>query len=118
MITIDKSSEPDATAALLKLKQKEQESERKARKQFKGLFDKKPGEISEVGAESEGGRDSDNAKGSGEATSAERDADTMGSRSRESEYAFEEERPGLLGRVWPSARRIFSSLGLNRCTIL
>ena len=95
-----------------------QESEKKARKQFKGLFDKKPGEISEVGAESEGGRDSDNTKGSGEATSAERDADTMGSRSRESEYAFEEERPGLLGRVWPSARRIFSSLGLNRCTIL
>lgn len=57
-------------------------------------------------------------KGSGEATSADRGADTKGSPSGESEYAFEEERPGLLGRVWPSARRIFSSLGLNRCTIL
>ena len=95
-----------------------QESERKARKQFKGLFDKKPGEISEVGAESEGGKDSDDAKGSGEGTSADRDGETKGGPSRESEYAFEEERLGLLGRVWPSARRIFSSLGLNRCTIL
>ncbi|CAL4922825.1 unnamed protein product [Urochloa decumbens] len=119
MITVDKSSEADATAALLKLKQKEQEAEKKARKQFKGLFDKNPGEISEVGAaESEGGKDSGDMKSSGEATSSDRDADTKGGPSGESEYAFEEERPGLLGRVWPSARRIFSSLGLNRCTIL
>ncbi|KAF5193827.1 Peptidyl-prolyl cis-trans isomerase pasticcino1 [Thalictrum thalictroides] len=51
MITVDKSSEPDATAALIKLKQKEQEVEKKAKKQFKGLFDKKPGEIAEVGAD-------------------------------------------------------------------
>ncbi|GKA57197.1 zinc finger BED domain-containing protein RICESLEEPER 2-like protein, partial [Tanacetum coccineum] len=49
MMTIDKSSEANAKAALLKLKQTEQEVEKKARKQFKGLFDKKPGEISEVG---------------------------------------------------------------------
>ncbi|KAG2325025.1 hypothetical protein Bca4012_039516 [Brassica carinata] len=51
MIKVDKSSEADATAALLKLKHKEQEAESKARKQFKGLFDKKPGEITEVGSE-------------------------------------------------------------------
>ncbi|CAN6829600.1 unnamed protein product [Brassica oleracea] len=51
MVKVDKSSEADATAALLKLKQKEQEAESKARKQFKGLFDKKPGEITEVGSE-------------------------------------------------------------------
>ncbi|CAH2064186.1 unnamed protein product [Thlaspi arvense] len=51
MIKVDKSSEADATAALLKLKQKEHEAESKARKQFKGLFDKKPGEITEVGSE-------------------------------------------------------------------
>lgn len=118
MITVDKSSEPDATAALLKLKQKEQEAEKKARKQFKGLFDKKPGEISEVGVESEGGKDAGGAKGSDEATIADRGANTMDSPNSESEYAFEEERPGLLGRLWPSARRIFSSLGMNRCTIL
>nr|CAB3495833.1 unnamed protein product [Digitaria exilis] len=118
MITVDKSSEPDATASLLKLKQKEQEAEKKARKQFKGLFDKKPGEISEVGVESDGGKDSGNDKRSGEGTNADREADTKGSPSGDSEYAFEEERPGLLGRLWPSGRRIFSSLGLNRCTIL
>ncbi|PWZ57196.1 hypothetical protein Zm00014a_017530 [Zea mays] len=118
MITVDKSSEPDATAALLKLKQKEQEAEKKARKQFKGLFDKKPGEISEVGVESEGGKDAGDARGSGEATSADRGANAVDSPTRESEYAFEEERPGLLGRLWPSARRIFSSVGINRCTIL
>ncbi|OEL36350.1 Peptidyl-prolyl cis-trans isomerase PASTICCINO1 [Dichanthelium oligosanthes] len=118
MIMVDKSSEPEAKAALLKLKQTEQETEKKARKQFKGLFDKKPGEISEVGVESVGGKDAGDTKSSGEATSADRDADAKGSQSAESEYAFEEERPGLLGRLWPSGRRIFSSLGLNRCTIL
>ncbi|EXB55867.1 Peptidyl-prolyl cis-trans isomerase PASTICCINO1 [Morus notabilis] len=55
MIKVDESSKPDAKAALLKLTQKEQEVERKARKQFKGLFDKKPGEISDVGTEDGGG---------------------------------------------------------------
>ncbi|KAJ1381590.1 Tetratricopeptide-like helical domain superfamily [Sesbania bispinosa] len=50
MMKVDKSTETDATAALLKLRQKEQEVEKKARKQFKGLFDKKPGEIAEAKA--------------------------------------------------------------------
>ncbi|AQL06408.1 Peptidyl-prolyl cis-trans isomerase PASTICCINO1 [Zea mays] len=119
MITIDKSSEQDATAALLKLKQKEQEAEKKARKQFKGLFDKKPGEISEVGVESDGGKDAGDARvNGGEATSADRGVNTNDSPTSESEYAFEEERPGLLGSLWPSARMIFSSLGMNRCAIL
>ncbi|KAF6995083.1 hypothetical protein CFC21_011650, partial [Triticum aestivum] len=117
MVTVDKSSEPDATAALVKLKQKEQEIEKKARKQFKGLFDKKPGEISEVGMESKNGGDT---AGSGEAvTSRDRDGSGKSSPpSAESDHAFDEEKPGLIGRIWPSARRIFSSLGLNRCTIL
>lgn len=119
MITVDKSSEPDATAALLKLKQREQEIEKKARKQFKGLFDKKPGEISEVGVESEGPKNAGYTAGSGEAvTSTDRDGSGKSSPRAEPDYAFEEERPGIIGRVWPSARRIFSSLGLNRCTIL
>uniref|UniRef100_A0ACD5XG21 Uncharacterized protein n=1 Tax=Avena sativa TaxID=4498 RepID=A0ACD5XG21_AVESA len=119
MIAVDKSSEPDATAALLKLKQKEQEIEKKARKQFKGLFDKKPGEISEVGAESEGAKNAGDKAVSGEAvTSTDRDGSEKPSPRAEPDYAFEEERPGLIGRIWPSARRIFSSLGLNRCTIL
>ncbi|KAM0842555.1 hypothetical protein ACQ4PT_058277 [Festuca glaucescens] len=119
MITVDKSSEPDATAALLKLKQREQEIEKKARKQFKGLFDKKPGEISEVGTESESAKNAgDTAGSSGPVTSTDRDGSRESSPRAEPDYAFEEERPGIIGRVWPSAKRIFSSLGLNRCTIL
>ncbi|XP_050382994.1 peptidyl-prolyl cis-trans isomerase PASTICCINO1 [Argentina anserina] len=59
MIQLDKSTEPDATAALLKVKQQEQGVEKKQRKQFKGLFDKKPGEISEVGTEEDGDKTAD-----------------------------------------------------------
>ncbi|BAF12096.1 peptidyl-prolyl cis-trans isomerase PASTICCINO1 [Oryza sativa Japonica Group] len=119
MIAVDKSSEPDATAALNKLKQTIQETEKKARKQFKGLFDKKPGEISEVGVGEPEGNKTDTT-GSGEAAStADRDTDAKEAIPRaDSGLAFEEERPGLLARIWPSASRIFSSLGLNRCTIL
>ncbi|CAM6085286.1 unnamed protein product [Calypogeia fissa] len=47
MIVLDKSSESDANAALVKLKKKEQEAALQARKQFKGLFDKKPGLLSQ-----------------------------------------------------------------------
>uniref|UniRef100_A0A0D9VUC3 peptidylprolyl isomerase n=1 Tax=Leersia perrieri TaxID=77586 RepID=A0A0D9VUC3_9ORYZ len=123
MMAVDKSSEPDATAALLKLKQTIQETEKKARKQFKGLFDKKPGEISEVGVvEPEVNKNASDATASAEsASSTDRDADATKAAAlprEDSELAFEEERPGLLGRIWPSASRIFSSLGLNRCTIL
>lgn len=119
MIAVDKSSEPDATAALNKLKQTIQETEKKARKQFKGLFDKKPGEISEVGVGEPEGNKTDTT-GSGEAAStADRDTDAKEAIPRaDSGLAFEEERPGLLARIWPSASRIFSSLGHNRCTIL
>eukprot|EP00250_Pteridium_aquilinum_P000485 c10528_g1_i1 orf=155-1990(-) len=50
MLTIDKLVESDVKAALSKLRRKQQEAEANARKQFKGLFDKKPGELSEVEA--------------------------------------------------------------------
>lgn len=48
MMKFDKSFEPDAKAALQKLKQREQEVARKAKKQFQGLFDKRPGEIADI----------------------------------------------------------------------
>ncbi|KAH9605321.1 hypothetical protein KSS87_022449 [Heliosperma pusillum] len=51
MMKVDKSSEADAKAALQKLKQREQEAARKAKKQFKGLFDKRPGEIADVSSD-------------------------------------------------------------------
>ncbi|XP_024532699.1 peptidyl-prolyl cis-trans isomerase PASTICCINO1 [Selaginella moellendorffii] len=46
MASTDKSSEADAKAALSTLKRKEQEANARVRKQFQGLFDKKPGELS------------------------------------------------------------------------
>ncbi|KAF3449037.1 hypothetical protein FNV43_RR09761 [Rhamnella rubrinervis] len=113
MIKLDKSSEPDATAALLKLKQKEQEIERKQRKQFKGLFDKKPGEISDAGTEEKADQitseDQENVK--------EEDADSNS--SDESREAVDDARQrGWFSLFWPSGSRIFSALGLQRCNIL
>ncbi|KAH7404870.1 hypothetical protein KP509_15G048000 [Ceratopteris richardii] len=46
MLIIDKTVESDVKAALAKLRKRQQEAEANARKQFKGLFDKKPGELS------------------------------------------------------------------------
>jgi len=142
MISIDKSSEPDATAALLKLKQKklvsydnllnstilqcmlmlakfllqEQEVEKKARKQFRGLFDKKPGEISEVGTETgEGGEGPDEQSQNSGSANRERGTKQL---DRKETLDYEVEEVGLLGRIWPTGRRIFTALGLNRCTIL
>ncbi|MCO5576182.1 hypothetical protein L7F22_029990 [Adiantum nelumboides] len=51
MLTIDKAVEADVKAALAKLRKKQQEAEVNARKQFKGLFDKKPGELSKADGE-------------------------------------------------------------------
>uniref|UniRef100_A0A7N0VHY8 peptidylprolyl isomerase n=1 Tax=Kalanchoe fedtschenkoi TaxID=63787 RepID=A0A7N0VHY8_KALFE len=112
MITVDKSSEPDAIAALAKLKQKELEVEKKARKQFKGLFDKKPGEIADV--------EVDKDKSAGE-NSIERSEDEVVSDGIESEGLLQAQAPprmGLFSRLWPSGRRLFTKLGVNRCTIL
>ncbi|TYJ96223.1 peptidyl-prolyl cis-trans isomerase PASTICCINO1 [Cucumis melo var. makuwa] len=111
----DKSSEADATAALLKLKQKEQEVEKKARKQFKGLFDKKPGEISEVG---DGDREERN---SGE-IQENSDKLEQNEDDKSSEFSDDSTTDGQprdwLSRFWPVGGRIFSALGLNRCSIL
>ncbi|XP_074589894.1 peptidyl-prolyl cis-trans isomerase PASTICCINO1-like isoform X2 [Curcuma longa] len=119
MMKVDKTAEPDATAALLKLKQKEQETEKKARKQFKGLFDKKPGEISEVGSDVKDGSTPDDSKPETQNTMLEKepgDKDHIDGNAAESMY--EPDRTGLLGRLWPSGRRIFAALGLNKCSIL
>ncbi|KAF7827724.1 peptidyl-prolyl cis-trans isomerase PASTICCINO1 [Senna tora] len=111
MIKVDKSSEPDATAALLKLKQKEQEVERKARKQFKGLFDKKPGEIAEV--------EQDKDEKTSERKEGEVKEDSDGTTSEDShESAPDAPQTGWFSRFWPT--RFLSSLGqqIQRCTIL
>ncbi|CAL1356551.1 unnamed protein product [Linum trigynum] len=112
MAKADKSSEPDSKAALQKLKQTKQEVERRARKQFGGLFDKKPGEIAEVGPEDEANEKEE------ESTSKEQHKDDEIEEEPLLEDAVEGPRPGLLHRLWPTGGRLFSALGLQRCTIL
>ncbi|KAL0347372.1 UNVERIFIED_CONTAM: Peptidyl-prolyl cis-trans isomerase PASTICCINO1 [Sesamum calycinum] len=110
MMTVDKSSESTAKAALLKLKKEEQEIHRRARQQFKGLFDKKPGEIAEAGGLDVGEKEPDQSH----------DRDAL---DGEKEHLLEATAPppartSLWSRLWPSGRRLFTSLGLDRCTIL
>ncbi|GAV65465.1 FKBP_C domain-containing protein/TPR_1 domain-containing protein/TPR_11 domain-containing protein [Cephalotus follicularis] len=114
MTKIDKSSEPDATAALLKLKQKEQEVKKKAQKQFKGLFDKKPGEIADVGSEN---RDQIINENENERSIGENDADEDVAEDFH-DAANDAPRMGLLYRLWPTGARLFSAIGLQRCSIL
>ncbi|RDX60238.1 Peptidyl-prolyl cis-trans isomerase PASTICCINO1, partial [Mucuna pruriens] len=114
MMKVDKSTESDATAALQKLKKKEQEVEKKDRKQFKGLFDKKPGEISEAKADKDGDQITSESQKDDEVHE-----DSDGTNSEDSHEAPPEpQRTGWFSFFWPSGRRFFESLGLNRCTIL
>ncbi|XP_056176967.1 peptidyl-prolyl cis-trans isomerase PASTICCINO1 [Syzygium oleosum] len=114
MTTIDKSSEPDATAALLKLKQKEQEVERKARRQFKGLFDKKPGEIAD--ARTEGTEEHD---GIVEAQTSDGEVEPGAESAREMHESEDAPpRMGWFSHFWPTGGRLFTALGLERCSIL
>uniref|UniRef100_A0A7N2KUM4 peptidylprolyl isomerase n=1 Tax=Quercus lobata TaxID=97700 RepID=A0A7N2KUM4_QUELO len=113
MMKVDKLSEADATAALLKLKQKEQEVEKKARKQFKGLFDKKPGEIAVAGSEDK--EDNDTGENPNNFDKEDSDADNS-EESREAEA--DADQMGWFSRIWPTGGRLFSALGLQRCSIL
>ncbi|KAK9123817.1 hypothetical protein Sjap_013419 [Stephania japonica] len=121
MPTIDKSSEPDAKAALQKLKQKQLEVEKKAKKQFKGLFDKNPGEISDAGAHPiDDNKAQDEGVLKAEEESHERERDNQkDSRLDEDEDLHEAEPPrrGLLSRLWPFSSSFFM-VGQQRCTIL
>ncbi|KAG6430648.1 hypothetical protein SASPL_108720 [Salvia splendens] len=108
MMSVDKSSEATANAALLKLKKEEQEIHERARQQFKGLFDKKPGEISEAG-----GKDLQEE--------APLDADDRDAINDDKEHLLEATAPpptSIWSRLWPNTRNLFTTLGLDRCTIL
>ncbi|KAI3910440.1 hypothetical protein MKX01_034834 [Papaver californicum] len=117
MITIDKSSESDATAALKKLKQKEQEVEMKAKKQFKGLFDKKPGEIADAGTGLGKDEKAKNDENFECGNNAAQDQEKEVKEEEEEEEAPQPQR-GLFSRIWPVGSRVFSALGLQRCSIL
>ncbi|KAK6120312.1 hypothetical protein DH2020_046003 [Rehmannia glutinosa] len=115
MMTLDESSKSTAKAALLKLKKEEQvgkqETHRRARQQFKGLFDKKPGEISEAGG-------SDLVQ---QVPDESHDGDDRDVSDGEKEHLLEAtapQRTSIWSRLWPSGRRLFTSIGLDRCTIL
>ncbi|OVA17744.1 Peptidyl-prolyl cis-trans isomerase [Macleaya cordata] len=114
MITIDKSLEPDATAALKKLKQKEQEVETKAKRQFKGLFDKKPGEIADVGTDTGNDEKAENENHK----SGDEAADSVEDEAEDVNEAAPPPPRGLFSRIWPVGSRLFSALGLQRCSIL
>ncbi|CAN7051890.1 unnamed protein product [Brassica rapa subsp. trilocularis] len=115
MIKVDKSSEADATAALLKLKQKEQEAESKARKQFKGLFDKKPGEITEVGSEIR------------EETRTIEEVDETKDNDGDDEETQEEENTATVSterkrkwseKAWPILKNVMVQIGIQLCVAL
>ncbi|XP_002528185.2 peptidyl-prolyl cis-trans isomerase PASTICCINO1 [Ricinus communis] len=113
MMKGDKSSEADAMAALQKLKQKKQEVERKVRKQFKGLFDKKPGEIADAGIHGTEERTvSENQKKDDQEDSDRIEEEAL------LQDAANAPRGGWFSHLWPTGRRLFSALGFQRCTIL
>ncbi|CAH9099970.1 unnamed protein product [Cuscuta europaea] len=106
MMSIDKSSESTSSAALMKLKKEEQEVHRRARKQFKGLFDKRPGEIAEADA--------------GDVVKIEKHEEGHETRSFLSAEAGIDQGADIPPRmgIVSKCRKLFESLGLNRCTIL
>lgn len=110
MISIDKSSETIAKAALLKLKKEEQDLHRKAKNQFKGLFDKKPGEISEVGIKEQD-------ENMGDSNENNEEDDLVGNEEN-IHQATAPTQMGFASQLFPKVRRLFTSFGLNRCTIL
>lgn len=80
------------------------------RKQFKGLFDKKPGEIAEAGTE-------DVDETAGEIHKNDDKEDSDGDHSDEShEIADDAPRTSWLSHLWP--RRLLAALGRPGCTIL
>lgn len=113
MIKVDKSSEADATAALLKLKQKEQEAESKARKQFKGLFDKRPGEITEVGSEireeSKTIEEVDETKDNDDDETLEEEGATTVSTERKRKWSE---------KAWPFLKNVMLQIGIQLGVVL
>jgi hypothetical protein len=89
-----------------------QEVERKARKQFKGLFDKKPGEIADV-------REAEEDHNTGEnQNNVDKDGSDTESSEESHEAAVDAGRRGWFSLFWPTGRGLFSGLGLQRCSIL
>lgn len=87
----------------------EQDVEKRARRQFKGLFDKKPGEIAEVSIDD---KEDDSEK------SDEPKEEAINEEEEASERDAEAPAVGRIGHFWSSGRRFLSTFGLQRCSIL
>lgn len=89
-----------------------QELHKRARQQFKGLFDKKPGEIAEAG-------DTDLPEN---APSARPDVDDQDALDDGKERLLEATAPpprsSIWSKIWTPGKRVITTLGLDRCTIL
>lgn len=88
----------------------EQDVEKRARRQFKGLFDKKPGEIAEVSIDDKEGDGAESDEPKEEAINGEEEAS-----ERDAEPA---PAVGRIWHFWSSGRRFLSNFGLQRCSIL
>lgn len=84
----------------------------KARKQFKGLFDKKPGEIAEAG-----NVDSDDQAATKNLEKDDQD-DMEYEKEEDIHQAAAPPRMGVLSQLWATGRSLFTALGVQRCTIL
>lgn len=71
------------------------------------MFDKKPGEISDVGNVE---KKEVNETDGGEYHECESED--------VAEVEIADQRVGILSRLWPASSRFFSALGLQRCTIM
>ena len=92
----------------------EQEVESKAIKNYKVIFDKKHGENYVVGIENQGEYQAA-CKNENDGSEQESDGDEA---QEFHEAAAEAPRKGWFYRFWPTSGRLFSALGLDRCTIL
>ncbi|KAL3678473.1 hypothetical protein R1sor_021429 [Riccia sorocarpa] len=124
MVKIDKSTEPDAIAALSKLRKAEQEAKAKERKQFKGLFDKNPGALSEVTEKKEAEESQEDSQSveknevseKGEAT--EKKKDDAEATTEPSEEVIDEQKENNFSRLRAAGRNLIRRIIRGRCSIL
>ncbi|KAG0618714.1 hypothetical protein M758_4G087100 [Ceratodon purpureus] len=119
MMTIDKATTADANAALQKLKKREQEAELKAKKQFKGLFDKKPGELSEEPDEVMPVKENlEETIANQEQTSASTDQHQEIKEEKEEEINVPHGATSRLSRLLKGGEHLIRRFTFGKCTIL
>lgn len=84
------------------------------------MFDKKPGDISEVGNDLKDEKIPDDAGmlGHETSTSEKESKKNIDLDEDETTTIHEPERVRRIGSLWSSGKRILAALGLNRCSVL